>query len=533
MSQYTVMLVDDEEEVFQIMIKKLEWDKMGFEIVGYARNGVEALEMAETLQPDVVLTDIKMPFMDGLTLSKKLKELYPKIKIIILSGFDEFVYAKEAIKLEAEEYILKPINAMELKEVFERVKKNLDNERDEKRNIDKLKKYYMESLPMLQDSFCTLLIEGRIPTDQISDYLANYQIQLHGPNYIVTVLHISKTDKPENIQPFLLVVSVKKLAEEQLMEKWNSRVITYLGDIIIISQFKECELVTEYIDDMDTFCKVAKRLCNVKLTAGIGHSCNKIQDLPISYRGAQNALSYRILYGNVRAISIAEIDPQENTDIPWEEQYYNKIFRKIKTGSRQDLKVAVHNCINQFSGKGISLQKYRISIMELIVELCRFAHTNQLNMEEILGECKDVYGQVLQMESPQELEEWLIAVVNKVQDIILNERQDTTRSFIAKGIVFVKEHYSDQNLTVETVCKHLGVSASYFSVVFKKETGKTFINYLTDYRMEKALDLLLYQDEKTYIIAEKVGYSDPNYFSYVFKKQFGVSPSKYKLGRTN
>ena len=123
MSQYTVMLVDDEEEVFQIMIKKLEWDKMGFEIVGYARNGVEALEMAETLQPDVVLTDIKMPFMDGLTLSKKLKELYPKVKIIILSGFDEFVYAKEAIKLEAEEYILKPINAMELKEVFERVKK--------------------------------------------------------------------------------------------------------------------------------------------------------------------------------------------------------------------------------------------------------------------------------------------------------------------------------------------------------------------------------------------------------------------------
>ena len=112
MNQYTVLLVDDEEEVFQVIMKKLDWESMGFSIAGYARNGVEALEMAEELQPDVVMTDIKMPYMDGLTLCKKLKELYQKVKVIIFSGFDEFEYAKEAIKIEAEEYILKPINPM-------------------------------------------------------------------------------------------------------------------------------------------------------------------------------------------------------------------------------------------------------------------------------------------------------------------------------------------------------------------------------------------------------------------------------------
>ena len=114
MNQYTVLLVDDEEEVFQVIMKKLDWESMGFSIAGYARNGVEALEMAEELQPDVVMTDIKMPYMDGLTLCKKLKELYQKVKVIIFSGFDEFEYAKEAIKIEAEEYILKPINSNEL-----------------------------------------------------------------------------------------------------------------------------------------------------------------------------------------------------------------------------------------------------------------------------------------------------------------------------------------------------------------------------------------------------------------------------------
>ena len=118
-----------------------------------------------------------------------------------------------------------------------------------------------------------------------------------------------------------------------------------------------------------------------------------------------------------------------------------------------------------------------------------------------------------------------------MQRQILEERRDTTKSFVTRAIEYVKEHYADQDLSIETICHYLNVSAAHFSTVFKKETGKTFINYLTDYRMQEALNLLLTENEKTYIIAQKVGYLDPNYFSYVFKKQFGMSPSKYKSSR--
>ena len=197
MSLYSVLLVDDEEEVFQVIMKKLDWEGMGFRIAGYARNGVEALEMAEELSVDVVMTDIKMPYMDGLTLCRKLKEQYQKIKVIIFSGFDEFEYAREAIKIEAEEYILKPINANELREVFERIKNNLDKELDEKRNIDKLREYYLESLPMLQENFLTSLIDGRIPEDSIEEYAKNCSLTLKGPYFVVTVLHISTTNPME------------------------------------------------------------------------------------------------------------------------------------------------------------------------------------------------------------------------------------------------------------------------------------------------------------------------------------------------
>ena len=185
MQRYSVLLVDDEEDVIQVIMKKIDWESMGFQVSGYAHNGVEALEMAEECVPDVVLTDIKMPYMDGLAMSRKLKEQYPNIKIIIFSGFDEFEYAKEAIDIEVEQYLLKPVNAEELGRVFSRIREMLDHERDEQRNIDKLNQYYLESLPLLQESFYTSLIEGRVQPDEIERYLESYQIHLEAPFYVV------------------------------------------------------------------------------------------------------------------------------------------------------------------------------------------------------------------------------------------------------------------------------------------------------------------------------------------------------------
>lgn len=533
MSLYSVLLVDDEEDVFQVIMKKLDWENMGFCIAGYARNGVEALELAEELQVDVVMTDIKMPYMDGLTLCKKLKELYEKMKVIIFSGFDEFEYAKEAIKIEAEEYILKPINANELREVFERIKNNLDKELDEKRNIEKLRAYYMESLPVLQENFFTSLIDGRMQEDQIETYAKEYQIHLQGAYYVTTILHISKEegDTLGNMDPFLRMVSVKKLAEEELAQQWKSRIVTYLGDCIIITELTQREAITRFTDTMDKICKMAKRVCKATVTAGIGHVVSRPEQLSVSYQGAKNAASYRVLYGTTRAINVAEMDPRENVDMPWEENYIQKILKKIKMGEVEPLKEAILEFTVQLSRTKMSLQKYQILIMELITEISRFAANNQVNLESIFGKNSDIYSQAMQIESVDKLGQWLEENGTKILKQVQNVRSDNTKSFVTKAKEYVEENYANCDLSIEMVCGYLNVSAAYFSTVFKKETGKTFINYLTDYRMEQAVELLLTENEKTYIIAEKVGYSDPNYFSYVFKKQFGMSPSKYKTSK--
>lgn len=528
MEKYSVLLVDDEEDVIQIIMKKMDWESMGFQIVGYAHNGVEALEMAEELQPDVVMTDIKMPYMDGLTLSRKLKELYRTVKIIIFSGFDEFEYAKEAIQIEGEEYILKPIDARNLREVFGRIHEKINREMDEKRNVDKLREYYMESLPILQENFYTSLIDGRIPEDEIERYLNDYQINLAGPYYVVSILHISTTDIPQNMNTFLLGVSVKKLVEEHMETDWTSRILMYLGDIVVITQLERQNQITEFTDFMDQLCRLAKHICEATVTAGIGYVCNILPDIRLSWQGARSAVSYRVIYGNARAINIAEIDPMENADERWEEQEVQKILKKIRMGSRDELEKEIRQCIHRFVEDGMTMQKYQIFIMELITEIFRFCTNNQMEITEFYGEKGEIFERCMQMESPEELEQWLLKIGEKLQETVQQERQASTKSFVSKAVEYVYEHYSDRNITIESVCRELGVSAAYFSTVFKKETGKTFISFLTDYRMEKAVELLMTTNDKTYIIAEKVGYADPNYFSYAFKKQYNMSPSKYR-----
>ena len=535
-NRYSVLLVDDEEDVIRIIMKKLDWESMGLVIIGHAANGVEALEMAEELSPDIVMTDIKMPYMDGLTLCKKLKELSRTIRVIIFSGFDEFEYAKEAIKLEAAESLLKPVNAVELKEVFERVKNDLDRELDEKRNTDKLRAYYMESLPVLQESFYMALLEGRIAPEQIGRYMDSYQVQLQGPYYVVAVLHLSQQSLEEEsrMDPFLQAVSVRKFAEEQVEDRWRSRVVIYLGDIIMISQMHSREEMLEYTNEMDRLCRMAKKVCNARITAGIGYLCDNLEQLPLSYQGAKQAVSYRVLYGNTRAISISEVEPAEHVELNWEDvysTYIQQIMKKVRVGEQDGLEKAISQFTEWLSGEQISMQKYRIVMMELVAELFRFTASHNLNPENVFGGNGDVYSQVLQMESAEVLDRWLRRVCTNLQNAVMNERQDSTKFFVKNAEEYVKEHFADQDLGVDEVCRKLNVSAAYFSTIFKKETGKTFVRYLTDYRMEKAVNMLMTGNEKTYVIAEKVGYAEPNYFSYVFKKQFGMSPSKYKAER--
>lgn len=528
MAKYTVLLADDEEEVIQVIMKKIDWEGLGFSVIGYANNGVKALEMVEEYQPDVIMTDIKMPYMDGMELANRIKSEYPATKILIFTGFDEFEYAKEAIHLEVEEYLLKPVSSAELTEVFSALKTKLDQEISEKQNVEILQKYYMDSLPLLQANFYTTLVEGRIREEDLDQYMSDYQIRFEGPCFCCLVIHTSSGQVPENMSPMLLATAVQKQAEERIGKRWNAKCFSYLGNTILIAQLKNESEASELTDECDHFCKYARRIIGAVVTIGIGQVCGDIHDLSQSYSSAREAVSYRVLYGASRAVNIKEVAPRVSGDRELtNDTELSALFKSIRMNSGEEVKEAVDHYLEQVLFPIKSLRHYHVTVMELVSALYRFESNNDLQLEAFSEDMRTMYGQVLDMD-PDGLKKWLTGICLACRDRLITARSTSTRSFVQRAEEYVREHYADEQLSLDQVCRELSVSNSYFSTMFKKEKGTSFIGYLTDYRMEQASRMLVETDEKNYVIAKRVGYADPNYFSYVFKRRFGVSPVKYR-----
>lgn len=205
----------------------------------------------------------------------------------------------------------------------------------------------------------------------------------------------------------------------------------------------------------------------------------------------------------------------------------SNLFKMIRFSSEEDIMDAVNKYLNHISFSSKSLQQYHIDIMELVSALYRFSSNNDIAAEDFPGDMRTLYTSLFDLE-PDALRKWLTEISLSFREKLIRARSRSTESFVFQAKEYVRNNYSDENLSLDHICRVLGVSNSYFSTIFKKETGNSFIGYLTDYRMDRASRLLIETNEKSYIIAKNVGYTDPNYFSYVFKRRFGVSPSKYR-----
>lgn len=532
MDTYTVLLVDDEEEVTQVILKKINWEELGFSVIGYANNGIKALELVEEFQPDVVMTDIKMPYMDGMELSHHIKSEFPTTKILIFTGFDEFEYAKEAIHLEIEEYILKPVNSVELTAVFARLKAKLDQEISEKRNVETLKNYYLESLPLLRSNFYVMLVEGRISEERLPQYLADYQLTLTGPYFCCLVVHTSasQSQSKELMNPVLLAAAVQKQVEERFEKRWMPKVFSYLGETVLIARLNSEQEVAELTDECDRFCKYARRMIGAAVTIGIGQVCDKVLDLSVSYRTAREAVTYRAIYGAGRAINIKEVLPQAQAAgeaSSANDAELSQLLKIIRLNDSDDVIRGVDQYLAHRSFPEKSLQQHYIDVMELVSTLCRFSVNNDIQISDFSGDMRKLYSHIMELE-PSAFREWLIKVSLDLREGFFNARSHSTKSFVGRAKDYVHNNYADAQLSLDSICEVLGLSNSYFSTIFKKETGLSFIGFLTEYRLDLAARKLIETSEKSYSIAKQVGYEDPNYFSYVFKRRFGVSPSKYR-----
>lgn len=529
MDLYKVILVDDEEEVREAIRRRINWEEIGFTVVGTAENGEDALELAESMEPDVVMTDIQMPFMDGLTMLRKFKEKVPDVKSVIFSGYDDFEYAKEAIRLEAEEYILKPVDADELREIFKRIKVRLDDKLKERRNVELLSKYYEESRPMMKDQLIIGLLEGRELQFDLERYQRDYDLKIESAFYCVGAFRITPvTDENTALDKNLMTVSLKQIVLERFKGVLDVEALVYLDTVCVLARLNSTQQYGIFVDEMDKICKVAHKSLMANVSAGIGRVCGNAESIHTSFLEAKDAFHHRIFVGENQALCISDVDPSSHIEDYVSEKQIRHIMRQVKIGTKESLEAEIREFIEKLKRSNINLSQLQIFYAEFMVELFRLSRGHVISLDETGFNNVNTNEELASFASMDEFADRLIELTGILWEKINNGRLDSTKKLAEDAKQYIADHYGESTLSVDEICSHLGVGTSYFSSVFKKDTGVSFVTYLTQIRMNEAQRLLDTTDEKSYIIAGMVGYEEPNYFSYVFKKHFGVSPSKYR-----
>jgi len=529
------MLVDDEEEVRKAMIRKMDWEALGFTVAGDAENGEDALEKLEQLEPDVIMTDIRMPYMDGLSFIARVREQYPYIKILIFSGYDDFEYAKQAIKLNVTEYILKPVNGEELAEILKRVRISLDEEIEQRRNISTLQESYLGSLPILRELFLNDLVCRAADVASVVPKLREYGIDiLDAHRWLAAVIHIEQTENLVLSQhQELIPISVRSLVEDHLKPYCRFAIFNSAEGITVAVAVDKGNTETGLINLLNDICKESRRLLEVTITVGIGYSCDTLQEIGRSYQAAVDALGYQAIVGSGRTIYINDVEPVSRGNLQLDAKGEAELTTAIKFGPRKLIENVLRELAARMDDAKVHASQYQVYMLAIANCLIRLMQQYELNMGEMFGSEERYADMIRGICHKETFAEELIPVACRMNEALNRERDNTTRKAILEAKAYIQENYSDPELSVDTLCRHLHMSPAYFSTVFKKETGQTYVNYLTEVRLLRAEELLRETDDKTYKIAEKVGYQEQNYFSYVFKKRFGISPTKYRGTRGN
>ena len=547
MDLYRIILVDDEEEVRKSIIRKIDWTAVGFAVVGDAENGEDALEKIENLEPDVVLTDIRMPYMDGLTLAERIRQKYPSMKIVIFSGYDDFEYAKQAIKLNVTEYILKPVNVEELTAILKRIKTNLDEEIEQKRNVNLLRENYKRSLPILREQFLKDLISRPMDGETVQTLLREYDIPLAGAKKWIAIaveleleqeLTQEEAPLPLHEEKNLIPISVMQILSENLKPSYRFSLLSFSGSadakIAGIAAIDENNSQTELINILGDICKEIRKTLKVPVTIGIGHSAQKLENISRSFQSALDALGYRSVVGTGSTIYINDVEPGIGGKLQFGSEEESALIQAIKFGPEEKIRETVRGIVDRMNEARVHARQQQAYILSVANCMIQLIQQYDLNMEEIFAEDPlgpDPFTVIQSMLNRENFSRWLYQTALKINNALSRERDYAARQVIEKAKQYIMDNYQDPGLSVEQICRYLHMSPAYFSTMFKKVTGQTYIAYLTEVRLNKAVELLNMTDEKTYVIASQVGYQEQNYFSYVFKKRFGVSPTKFRGSR--
>jgi two-component system response regulator YesN len=537
---YKVFLVEDEIVVREGIRNNIPWEETPYILAGEAPDGEMALSMIQDIKPDILITDIRMPFMDGLALSRIVRKTLPWIKIIILSGHDEFEYAREAISIGVEEYLLKPLSSREMLQSLDKIARRIDEEKEKFLSMEHLRRQVLSHADILRERWLQDFVSGKIPAAEAIEKGRELGIgDLVARSYTVAVILIvppeggagkffpvkpiirSITGKYPNVIFFQkeeqkYVLLIKEGAAETHPPEDASRENPAEDSVYAIARAVKHEV------ERNTACKAA---------AGIGPAASRLGEVSKSYFRAEQIACRQAALG---IMGIAD-----SNDTPGGEDLVDKAGRlsidgdvllaKFRYASKKDIDALIGEYTELLRGdEGENYLLEYFILGEIVVAASKI-------VEELNGDIKTILPFGLGQAELQEitgsrdiLYERIRSLFEAVIEFRDSRMEGRYHSVILKAREYIDGHYRDQNISLHTVAGHVGISPNHLSTVFSQETGENFVEYLTRVRIEKARQLLRNTAMKSADIAWETGFSDPHYFSFIFKKHTGLSPREWK-----
>lgn len=531
-----VFLVEDEFVVREGIKNNVDWKSHGYEFCGEASDGELAFPMIQKLKPDIVITDIKMPFMDGLALSRLIKKEMPWIEIIILTGHQEFEYAKEGIKIGVAEYLSKPINGDDLLKEVDAVAVKIAEKQQERQIREQYIKEMEENIQKERKELFQYLVTGSKTVPELLELGDRLDVDLSAMWYNI-VLFATKSIEHE-----LEEYSNSLIEIEQRIKELNDQCGVLFfdrnleGKALLFKADSKEELEKVQQDYMDKLKAMLANYGHVRYFGGIGIPVNRLREISTSFEKASHAFAHRYLVQE-NAILRSE-DVEQNVYLEKEEFNISNVNTKqidrskikefLKLGNQEEVVYFVEEFFKGLGNKSVESIMFRQYIaMDAYFGVVDFVENMQLTREEI--EPLDMASGILQ--SVDQTRQYVGRIIEKA--IELREKKASNRygGIVDEVIQYIEKNYGQEDLSLNLLASHVNFSPNHLSMVFSQQTGQTFIKYLTDYRMNKAKELLRCTGKRSSEISIEVGYKDPHYFSYLFKKTQGMTPTQYRGGK--
>lgn len=524
----TALIVDDNYICVEGISSSINWNDFGITQIHKVYDGATALEILRKESIDLVISDISMPGLSGLELAEQVMIINPSIKIILISAYDKFEYAKQAVRLGVFDYIEKPIDYDYLKQVLSNVIQEME---EENRNRNLLK----NSIPALQEQFFRSLIQPNVKEQQKTLNLYASYLNLQFDCSFYTTLHIAADDPLMLKQKigiegyyirFMGFENIIRSAVEVFPLHYILKDLT--GFICIIgdntstkSEFKQKIL--------STFTKIIEQYQKrFDFVIGLGKITSSLFSLSTSYAQAQKALEYRFLFPAQNILEASAIPGFNPKLILNQENNEDRLIELICKNNIEGIQEWICSFTNSLQENMVSRDIVFLKVYSIAIKMLKFSCEINIADEKLRQKIVTVFSQPEQYKNINLISDWLLDICNTICTSLQNSVSNYHSSLCESAIAYIRQNYSNSNLNLNAIAEHVQITPTYLSTLFKKYRNQNINNYITDVRIEAACLLLKNTSESLKTISIQVGYSNQYYFSSVFKKKMGMTPGMYR-----